>query len=96
MPDISPIRLAMPVVKSSISALICYLFTTFQQLVPLLPPLLPLHNLPMHLLRHLLISLLLFLGCPPILDRLDSPIPLGGFLFFHFLLECFGGLLVLK
>lgn len=41
------------------------------ELVSLLLPLQPLNTLLMHLLRHLLIPLLLLLGCPLVLDRLN-------------------------
>ena len=69
---------------------------TLQQLIPLLPPPPPLHHLPMHLLRHLLIPLPLLLGLPPILDRLHPSISLRRLLLLHLPLHRFGGLLGLE
>lgn len=44
----------------------------------------------MHLLRHPLKPLLLFLGPPPVLDRLHSPVPLRLLLLLHLALERLG------
>lgn len=42
-----------------------------QHFIPLLPTLFPLNSLLVHLLGHLLVSLLFFLGGSSVFDRLD-------------------------
>ncbi len=69
--------------------------SALEQLIPLFSSLPSFDELDVHLLSHLLISLLLLLGFSAIDDSLNPSVALCFLFLLHLLLSCFGGSLLL-